>query len=63
MEESPAKSRNSQITASGDRRTANGFKLLQPSQRSLSLFACPRTENLLFAGNSYYKKLEKIKPS
>ena len=28
--ESPAKSRNSQITASGDRRTANDFKWLQP---------------------------------
>jgi 3-hydroxyacyl-[acyl-carrier-protein] dehydratase len=46
--ESPAKSRNSQITASGDRRTANDFKWLQSSQRSLSLFACPRTEKFTF---------------
>ena len=54
MEESPAKSRNSQITASGDRRTANDFKWLQPSQRSLSLFACPRAEKFTFCRRLFY---------
>ena len=44
-EESPAKSRNSQFTDGGDRRTTNDFKWLQPSQRP---FACPRTEKFTF---------------
>ena len=45
MKETPAKSRNSQITSSGDRRTTNDFKWLQSSQRT---FACPRTEKFTF---------------
>ena len=51
--ESPAKSRNSQFTASGDRRTTNDFKWLQPSQRS---FACPRTEKFTFCRRLLYYK-------
>ena len=49
----PAKSRNSQFTASGDRRTTNDFKWLQPSQRTLRCSPVPARKNLLFAGDSY----------
>jgi len=50
--DAPAKSRNSQFRASGDRRTTNDFKWLQPSQRTLRCSPVPARKNLLFAGDS-----------
>ena len=55
--ESPAKSQNSLITACGDRRTANDFKWLQPSQRT---FACPRTEKIYFLQATPLLQLRKL---